>query len=125
MAIRSTPLNSCLSVEYFYDETFDYLFKCDLLDLLALKFSVGNTSLRDAECREEGLVNLYVSMTGPVGDPVIETNKSLVMKRFYDMNLYRNEEFVDFSEIEPRQHSKATNPKKYDNSGELKFIEDW
>lgn len=125
MAIKSTAMNLWLSGEYFYDETIDYQFKIDLMDVLARKFSLGNTSLRDAERREEGLVNLYVSMRGPVDDPVIETNKNLVMERFYDMNLYREDEFVDFNEIEQRQKPRAVNPKKYDDSGEPEFIEDW
>ena len=81
MLIRSTALNLVMGGNHYFDDRIEYYFKVNLLDVLARKFRFGKTRLSDVDDINEGLINLYVAMTGTVDDPIIKTDKKLVIEK--------------------------------------------
>ena len=125
MYIQSTAMNLWLSGDYFYlPDSIDYYFKIDLLDVLARKFSLSHSELKDAEKKGEGLIYLYVAMRGPSDDPEIEFSKRKVMNRFEEMNLIRENGFIDFNQAKRSRAKPKSTPRK-NEKGEIEFIEDW
>ncbi len=83
MILRSTALNLLLCGEHHFDNQIAYYFKINMLDVIARKFHFGKISINESEQVRDGLINLFVSMTGDAIDPDIETNKKLVKQRLY------------------------------------------
>lgn len=81
MLIRSTALNLLMTGTHYFDNRIEYYFKINMLDMLARKFRLGSNRPGEMEDLNEGLINLYIAMTGTVDDPVIRTDKKLVKEK--------------------------------------------
>jgi hypothetical protein len=78
MLIRSTALNLLMTGNHYFDNRIEYYFKINMLDVMARKFRLGSNRVGDIEDVNDGLINVYIAMTGTVDDPIIRTDKKLV-----------------------------------------------
>lgn len=122
MQIKSTAMNLWISGTHTFDNTIDYQMQIDLLDVLARKVKLGKMKLEQAEQREDGLFNLYVTMTGTVDDPVFATDKAAVLARFEESRSLLDPTFLNFNEPEQQRETRIT-PQDVEE-GELDYI-DW
>lgn len=81
MLIRSSALNLLMNGKHYFDNRIEYYFKINMLDVLARKFRLGKGNMGDVEDVNEGLINIYIAMTGTVDDPIIRTDKKLVKEK--------------------------------------------
>jgi hypothetical protein len=81
MLIRSSALNMLMNGKHYFDNRIEYYFKINMLDVLARKFRLGKGNLGGVEDVNEGLINIYIAMTGTVDDPIIRTDKKLVKEK--------------------------------------------
>jgi len=112
MILRSTALNLLLCGEHHFDNQIAYYFKINMLDVIARKFHFGKISIDESEQVREGLINLFVSMTGDAIDPEIETNKKLVKQRLYS-------DYYGLSDIREKikQYNSESERIDWDNQG--------
>jgi hypothetical protein len=81
MDIFSNALNVHLSGTHGFDNMIDYKVQLNLLRLLTDKLRKSNNQANEAEQTTEGFLNLYLTMTGPAGDPVIRFDKQSVKQK--------------------------------------------
>lgn len=82
MNIFTNALNLELSGSHTFNNMIDYKIKLNLLQLLSNKFKSKNNFDPDAvEQSTDGLMNLYITMTGPASDPVIKYDKKSVKEK--------------------------------------------
>lgn len=74
--IKSTALNLILFGHHGFDNVVDYHFKINLHKLLANKFRRGGRDVQYIEDDPYEGLNLYLSMVGPLDNPVIKFDKA-------------------------------------------------
>lgn len=123
MSIKSTAMNMWISGTHYFNDTIDYQFKLDFMDVLGRKIKVGKMKLKKAEKKGNGIFNTYVLMSGHIDDPVFETNRKKVLMKFEESKLYMDPEFLIFEHV---VDSLSTERKSQnaDEDEELDFI-DW
>ncbi|MEZ5013654.1 MAG: AsmA-like C-terminal region-containing protein [Chitinophagales bacterium] len=94
MQIKSNALDLYLSGTHTFDNVIDYQFKLSMADIFMRKFLGANKQNDDYEEDAEGGVNVYVSMTGDLDDPVIKYNKKEAKKKLQDSGLEEHK-FID------------------------------
>lgn len=97
MQITSTAMNLWISGTHTFDNDIDYQLQIDLLDVIARKVKLGKMKLEQAEQRQDGLLNMYVTMTGTVDEPVFTMDKAAVMASFEASRRLLDPAFIDFN----------------------------
>lgn len=123
MQIKSTAMNLWISGIHTFDNNIDYQMQIDLLDVLARKVKLGKMKLEQAEQRQDGLFNLYVTMTGTVDEPVLATDKATVLARFEESRSLLDPTFINFNSQETQLQNKPLQPQDVIDQ-ELDFM-DW
>ena len=111
MQIRSSALDLYMSGKHTFDNKIDYQFRLSLADLLVRKFLGGNKQKDNYEEDAEGGVNIYVSMTGTVNDPVMQYNKRNAKDKLRESGL-EQQRFIDIfkKDPEPELFQESTEP---------------
>jgi hypothetical protein len=78
MYIESSAVNMELSGTHTFDNVIDYRIKVNLMNVLADKFKLSLLKSDEYERNAKGGINLYLTMTGTVNDPVIRYDKVAV-----------------------------------------------
>lgn len=126
--IKSNALDMYVSGKHSFDNHIDYQFRISLADMMVRKFLGGNKQKDNYEEDAEGGVNVYVSMTGTVDDPVIEYNKREAKQKLKESGL-EEQKFIDIFKRDPEEQmfKKETAPEEKnaasDSSEEIQFIE--
>lgn len=123
MQIKSTAMNLWISGTHTFANEIDYQMQIDLLDVIARKVKLGKMKLEQAEQREDGLFNLYVTMTGTVDDFEFATDKATVLARFEESRGMLDPTFLNFNAYTSDTPDKRIQPKDVIDK-ELDFI-DW
>ncbi len=114
MQIFTNALNVQLSGTHAFNNTIDYKVQLNLLKLLTSKFERSSFVTNASEKSTEGLLNLYLTMTGPATDPLIQYDKGAVKEKI--ASDLKNEK------IELKDVLKKEFDKQERNKGEIK---DW
>lgn len=102
MQIRSNAMDLYMSGTHSFDNVIDYQFRISLADLMVRKFLGGNKQQDNYETDAEGGVNVYVSMTGTVDDPVLKYNKREAKQKLQDSGL-EQQKFIDIFKRDPEE----------------------
>lgn len=97
MQITSTAMNLWISGTHTFENEIDYQLQIDLLDVIARKVKLGKMKLEQAEQRQDGLLNMYVTMTGTVDEPIFTTDKAAVLSSFEASRRLLDPAFIDFN----------------------------
>lgn len=100
MKIESSALDLYMSGKHSFDNVIDYQFKLSMADLLVKKFLGGNKKTEDYEENKEGGVNVYISMTGTVSNPVIKYNKKEAKQKLEESGI-EQQKFIDIFKPDP------------------------
>lgn len=122
MQIQSTAMNLWVAGKHTFDQKIDYQFKIDLLDVLGRKVRLRQMQLAEAKQRGEGPFNLYITMTGTVENPVFETNKGEVLKKFAASKETLDPRFINFDSWEEKP--KPVQQPRHSRKDDLEYI-DW
>ena len=126
MQIKSSALDMSISGKHTFDDAIDYQFKMSLADMMVRKFLGGNKQQDNYEEDAEGGVNVYISMTGTVNDPIIEYNKREAKQKLKESGL-EEQRFIDIFKRDPEEEMFKTNtvPEKQTTTSpdEIEFIE--
>lgn len=127
MQINSSAVDMYVSGKHSFDDVIDYQLKLSMADVMVRKFLGGNKQKDDYEESTNGGVNVYISMTGTVNDPVIKYNKKEAKQKLEDSGLEEHR-FIDIFKRDPDEtlfendNSKSTRPKDTKDT-EVDFIE--
>ncbi len=102
MQIRSSAVDLYLSGKHTFDNKIDYQFRLSLADMMVRKFLGGNKEKDNYEEDAEGGVNVFISMTGTVDDPVIEYNKREAKQKLKESGL-EGQKFMDIFKRDPEE----------------------
>ena len=126
MQIQSSALDMYISGKHTFDDVIDYQFKLSLADMMVRKFLGGNKQKDNYEEDTEGGVNVFISMTGTVNDPIIKYNKKEAKQKLQDSGL-EQQRFIDIFKKDPEEDMFKTNtqPEKQETKSEdeIEFIE--
>lgn len=123
MVIKSTALNLILAGEHTFNNDIEYYFKINLMDVLARKMKFGKMDLEEADKELNGIINLYVAMTGTVNDYSFKSNKKLVKEKLYKGN--EEVPLMEFIWDEMPHPSQKVQPGNYrHDTPDLEYI-DW
>ena len=126
MQIKSSALDMSISGKHTFDDVIDYQFKMSLADMMVRKFLGGNKQQDNYEEDAEGGVNVYISMTGTVNEPIIEYNKREAKQKLKESGL-EEQRFIDIFKRDPEEEMFKTNtvPEKQTTTSpdEIEFIE--
>lgn len=86
MLLQSSALDLYISGTHTFDNKIDYQLKLSLADLLAKKFFGKSKNKDNYESDAKGGINIYVSMTGTVDNPVIKYNKREAKQKLEETN---------------------------------------
>ncbi|MFI5172710.1 MAG: AsmA-like C-terminal region-containing protein [Chitinophagales bacterium] len=100
MQIKSSALDLYMSGKHSFDNVLDYQFKLSLADIMVRKFLGGNKQKEEYESDAEGGVNIYISMTGTVDDPIIKNNKKEAKQKLKESGL-EEQKFIDIFKKDP------------------------
>ncbi|HMU70717.1 MAG TPA: AsmA-like C-terminal region-containing protein, partial [Chitinophagales bacterium] len=102
MQIKSNAMDLYMSGTHSFDNVIDYQFRISLADLMVRKFLGGNKQQDNYETDAEGGVNVYVSMTGTVDDPILKYNKREAKQKLQDSGL-EQQRFIDIFKRDPEE----------------------
>lgn len=125
MQIRSNALDLYMSGKHTFDNKIDYQFRLSLADLMVRKFLGGNKQKDNYEEDAEGGVNIYVSMTGTVSDPIMAYNKREAKEKLKDSGM-EQQRFIDIfkKDPEPTLFQESAEPQTTPtDTEELEFID--
>jgi len=128
MQIKSNALDLYMSGKHTFDNKLDYQFRLSLADLMVRKYLGGNKQKENYEEDAEGGVNIYVSMTGTVDDPIMAYNKREAKQKLQESGLEEHR-FIDIFKPDPDESLfKETETPKDDKQDEtdpeeLEFID--
>ncbi|MBA3647761.1 MAG: hypothetical protein H0W62_04295 [Chitinophagales bacterium] len=77
-SIFTNALNLQLSGTHSFENDIDYKVQLNLLKLLTTKFRKSSLTVDDAEQNTQGFLNLYLTMAGKAGNPLIRYDKQKV-----------------------------------------------
>ncbi len=131
MQIRSSAVDLYMSGKHTFDDVIDYQFKLSLADIMVRKFLGGNKQNDNYEEDSEGGVNIYVSMTGTVNNPILKYNKREAKQKLKesDPEGYHEQRFIDIFKKDPEEGSfkkddiKSTKKSEKTETVEPEFIE--
>ena len=125
MQIKSSALDMYISGKHTFDDVVDYQFKLSMADIMVNKFLGGNKQKDNYESDAEGGVNVYISMTGTVNDPIIKYNKKEAKQKLEDSGM-EQQRFIDIFKPDPQEEMFKTNTKPAttkEPEQEIEFIE--
>lgn len=125
MKIESSALDLYMSGKHSFDNVIDYQFKLSMADVLVKKFLGGNKQRDDYEENKEGGVNVYISMTGTVTNPVIKYNKKEAKQKLQESGL-EQQKFIDIFKPDPDEKLFRQSEKKQEaqpDTNTIEFIE--
>lgn len=102
MQIKSNAMDLYMSGKHTFDNGVDYQFRLSLADLMVRKYLGGNKQKDTYEEDAEGGVNVYVSMTGTVDDPVMKYNKREAKQKLQESGLEQHR-FIDIFKPDPEE----------------------
>lgn len=124
MDIFSNALNVHLSGTHGFDNMIDYKVQLNLLRLLTDKFRKSNNQANEAEQTTEGFLNLYLTMTGPAGDPVIRFDKQSVKQKIATDLAEEKQNLKEILRKEFSEQSASQNEAKdWKPQGDLQYFE--
>ena len=102
MQIKSSAVDLYMSGKHTFDDGIDYQFKLSLADIMVRKFLGGNKQKDNYEEDAEGGVNIFVSMTGTVNDPVLKYNKREAKQKLKESGI-EDQRFIDIFKKDPEE----------------------
>ena len=127
MQIKSTAVDMYISGTHSFDDEIDYQFKLSMADVMVRKFLGGNKQKDNYEEDTEGGVNVYISMTGTVNEPIIKYNKKEAKQKLQDSGMEENR-FLDIFKPDPseemfKQNDKQSKKQPVKTDDAIEFIE--
>ncbi len=102
MQIKSSAVDLYMSGKHTFDDGIDYQFKLSLADIMVRKFLGGNKQKDNYEEDAEGGVNIFVSMTGTVNDPILKYNKREAKQKLKESGV-EDQRFIDIFKKDPEE----------------------
>ena len=102
MQIKSSAVDLYMSGKHTFDDGIDYKFRLSLADIMVRKFLGGNKQKDNYEEDAEGGVNIFVSMTGTVNDPVLKYNKREAKQKLKESGI-EDQRFIDIFKKDPEE----------------------
>ncbi len=87
MQIQSSAVDMYISGNHSFDDEIDYQFKLSMADVMVRKFLGGNKQKDNYEEDTDGGVNVYISMTGTVNEPIIKYNKKEAKQKLQESGM--------------------------------------
>ena len=106
MDINSNAFSMSLSGEHKFNNEVDYMFKINLSHLFFGKYDHNKNDLDFDENDGKGGVNLYVSMTGTIDDPVFKRSKVESRKKFKENMEEEKKEFKNIFKKEKKKKAE-------------------
>ena len=119
--IKSNLISLKLGGSHTFDNVINYKMQLNLKNILAAKFKAKQTINPDFVNEVEGGINIYISMTGTVDDPIISYDKTSVKEKIKEdfkeekeefKNLFKREEKSEFEKQE-REFEKVKEEDKF------------
>ncbi|MEA3494569.1 MAG: AsmA-like C-terminal region-containing protein [Bacteroidota bacterium] len=106
MDINSNAFSMSVSGEHKFNNEIDYMFKINLSHLFFGKYDYNKNDLDFDENVGKGGVNLYVSMTGTIDDPVFKRSKVESRKKFKENMEKEKKEFNNIFKKEKKKKAE-------------------
>lgn len=122
--IVSNAMTVSITGKHTFDHEIDYKFKINMSKLIANRLQKENPSLEEFEEETSGKLNLFLSMTGTVDDPIIKYDKKVVKAKLEEDLKQEKKELLKVLKDEIKNdYQPNESDKDWEDEDELEFID--